>query len=113
MIPLAANHRQNILRTAAEKRRGKEPIALTTPYGATQLNQGDITGPQEKPRGKGFELKTDKHGVIRVDKGLFITAGGQQKATGEVLDMATALRGIDVCLQQPRQLEMAADVVCS
>ncbi|EOL8935546.1 type VI secretion system Vgr family protein [Cronobacter dublinensis] len=27
---------------------------------------------QDKPRGTGFELRTDEHGVIRVAKGLFI-----------------------------------------
>ena len=42
------NRSQNILRTAAdnelrmEDQRGQEHIALTTPYGATQLNQGHI-----------------------------------------------------------------------
>ncbi|WP_285112895.1 type VI secretion system Vgr family protein, partial [Leclercia adecarboxylata] len=48
-------------------------------------------------------------GVIRVAKGLFITADGQQMAAGEVLEMETALKEIDICLQQLQQLEVAAE----
>lgn len=109
------NRSQNILRTAArnelrmEDQRGEEHIALTTPYGASQLSQGHLTDAQGKPRGAGFELRTDEYGVIRVAKGLFVTADGQAKAAGEVLDMNTALREIDLCLQQLKQLDMAAE----
>ncbi|WP_312241236.1 phage baseplate assembly protein V [Pantoea sp.] len=55
------NRSQNILRTAAgnalrmEDRRGEASINLATPYGATQLNQGQIPG-ERLPE---FE---DKHG---------------------------------------------------
>jgi len=31
---------------------------------------------QNKPRSSGFELRTDEYGVIRVAKGLFVTADG-------------------------------------
>ncbi len=55
---------------------------------------------QGKPRGTGFELRTDEHGVVRVAKGLFICADGQQKAAGEVLDRETALQEIALCLEQ-------------
>lgn len=78
------NRSQNILCTAAdnelrmENRRGQEHIALTTPYGSTQLGQGYLVDAQDQPRGTGFELRTDEYGVIRVAKGLFITADGQQ-----------------------------------
>ncbi|MEG6216886.1 type VI secretion system tip protein VgrG [Enterobacter quasihormaechei] len=109
------NHTRNVLRTPAnnklrmEDRRGEEHVKLATEYGKTQLNAGHMVDAQAQPRGKGFELRTDEHGVIRVAKGLFITADGQQKAAGEVLDMSTALREIDVCLQQLQQLERAAE----
>ena len=109
------NRSQNILRTAArnelrmEDRRGEEHIALSTEFAASQLNQGHITSPQDELRGKGFELRTDEQGVIRVAKGLFISAYGQQKAVGEVLDMDTVLQEIDLCLQQMQQLQMAAE----
>lgn len=109
------NHTRNVLRTPAnnklrmEDQRGEEHIKLATEFGKTQLNTGHLVDAQEKPRGKGFELRTDEYGVIRVAKGLFVTADGQQKAAGEVLDMETALKEIDVCLQQLQQLGKAAE----
>ena len=109
------NHTRNVLRTPAnnkmrmEDRRGEEHIKLATDYGKTQLNTGHLVDAQEKLRGKGFELRTDEYGVIRVAKGLFITADGQQMAAGEVLEMETALKEIDICLQQLQQLEVAAE----
>ncbi|MDK9605818.1 type VI secretion system Vgr family protein [Lelliottia wanjuensis] len=109
------NRSQNILRTAAdnelrmEDQRGQEHITLTTPFGGTLLNQGHIVDEQNKQRGSGFELRTDEYGVIRVAKGLFITADGQQKAAGNVLDMATALKEIDICQQQLKALAAAAE----
>ncbi len=108
------NRSQNILRTAGknelcmEDKRGEEHIALSTPYGATQLNQGHITDSQDKPRGSGFELRTDERGVIRVTKGLLITADGQQKAAGDVLDMDAALREIEICQNHIKALDVAA-----
>ncbi|ELY2589042.1 type VI secretion system Vgr family protein [Cronobacter sakazakii] len=109
------NRSQNILRTAGdnelrmEDRRGEEHIALTTPYGASQLNEGQVADAQGKPRGAGFELRTDEYGVIRVAKGLFITAEGQARAAGEVLDMETALKEITLCLQQIEELSRVAE----
>lgn len=109
------NRSQNILRTAGrnelrmEDLRGEEHIALTTSYGASQLNQGHITDEQGKQRGSGFELRTDEHGVIRVAKGLFVTAEGQTKAAGDVLDMDTALREIEICQNQLQALAAAAE----
>ncbi|EOV9546882.1 type VI secretion system Vgr family protein [Cronobacter sakazakii] len=108
------NRSQNILRTAGdnelrmEDRRGEEHIALTTPYGASQLNEGQVADAQGKSRGAGFELRTDEYGVIRVAKGLFITAEGQARAAGEVLDMETALKEITLCLQQIEELSRVA-----
>ncbi|EKK3976250.1 type VI secretion system Vgr family protein [Cronobacter sakazakii] len=109
------NRSQNILRTAGdnelrmEDRRGEEHIALTTPYGASQLNEGQVANAQGKSRGAGFELRTDEYGVIRVAKGLFITAEGQARAAGEVLDMETALKEITLCLQQIEELSRVAE----
>lgn len=109
------NHSQNILRTAAhnelrmEDKRGEEHTHLSTEYGKSQLSQGYMADAAGKLRGTGFELRTDQYGVIRVAKGLFISADGQQKAAGEVLDMDSALREIDLCLQQMQQLQLAAE----
>ncbi|MEA9393600.1 type VI secretion system tip protein VgrG [Acerihabitans sp. TG2] len=108
------NRSQNILRTAGgnelrmQDQRGQEHIHLGTAFATSQLNQGQITDVQEKPRGSGFELRTDEHGVIRVAKGLFISADGQPKAAGAVLDMDQALQEIERCRRQLEQLNMAA-----
>ncbi len=107
------NRSQNILRTAAdnelrmEDRRGEEHIALTTPYGATQLNTGHLVDAQDKPRGTGTELRTDEHGVIRAGKGLFVSADAQPEAQGDALDRDAALKEIDRLNQQLQQLEIA------
>ncbi|EOW9027835.1 type VI secretion system Vgr family protein, partial [Cronobacter malonaticus] len=64
------NRSRNILRTPAqnellmEDKRGEEHIYLTTEYGKTQLGEGRLVDGQDKPRGAGFELRTDEYGVI-------------------------------------------------
>ncbi|HEY2452106.1 MAG TPA: type VI secretion system tip protein VgrG [Scandinavium sp.] len=106
------NRSQNILRTAGqnelrmEDQRQAEHIALSTPFGATALNQGHIVDTENEPRGTGFELRTDEFGVIRVAKGLLITADGQAKAEGDVLSREDALREIEAGHQR---LERLAD----
>lgn len=106
------NRSQNILRTAGtnelrmEDQRRSEHIALSTPFGATVLNQGHIVDTENERRGTGFELRTDEYGVIRVAKGLLITADGQVKAEGDVLSMDEALREIETGYQR---LERLAD----
>ncbi|WP_411556179.1 type VI secretion system Vgr family protein [Pantoea agglomerans] len=100
------NRTQNILRTAGrnelrmEDQRQAEHIALSTPFGATALNQGHIVDAQNEPRGTGLELRTDEFGVIRVAKGLLVTAKGQTKAEGDVLSMEEALQEIDMGRQR-------------
>ncbi|EPY5345291.1 type VI secretion system Vgr family protein [Klebsiella quasipneumoniae] len=106
------NRSQNILRTAGENelrmedQRQSEHIALSTPFGATALNQGHIVDTENELRGTGFELRTDEFGVIRVAKGLLITTDGQAKAEGDVLSMDEALREIETGYQR---LERLAD----
>lgn len=108
------NHTRNVLRTPAnnklrmEDKRGEEHIKLATEYGKTQLNSGHMVNAQEQPRGTGFELRTDEYGVIRVAKGLFVSADGKAKAEGEVLDMTTALQEIEFLLEQMTLLQNAA-----
>lgn len=46
--------------------------------------------------------------MIRVAKGLFIIADGQQKAAGDILDMDTALRKIELLQRQLKALNSAA-----
>ncbi|WP_064555268.1 type VI secretion system Vgr family protein [Buttiauxella noackiae] len=109
------NRSQNILRTASrnelrmEDLRGKEHIQLTTEAGKTQLNTGHLVDAQGKPRGTGTELRTDGYGTLRAAKGLFISADGQAKAQGQVLDMDAALKTIDLLQQQLARLAAAAE----
>ncbi len=109
------NHTRNILRTPAnnklrmEDKRGEEHIKLATEYGKTQLNSGHLVDAQGQRRGRGTELRTGEHGVIRAGKGLFVSADAQAKAQGEALDMSAALKEIDRLNQQLQQLEMAAE----
>ena len=108
------NHSQNILRTAGqnelrmEDQRQSEHIALSTPFGATALNQGHIVDAENEPRGTGFELRTDEFGVLRVAKGLLITADGKVHGEGDVLDMDAALQEIEAVRAQIEGLASAA-----
>ncbi|GFM80421.1 hypothetical protein PSCICN_11130 [Pseudomonas cichorii] len=51
-------------------------IALRSDHGASAINLGYLTHPRPsggKPRGEGFELRTDRHGAVRAAAGLLIT----------------------------------------
>ena len=92
------NDKRNVLRTPANNKirlddeRGKEHIKLSTEYGGkSQLNLGHLVDSDRRPRGEGFELRTDSRGAIRAQKGIFISADGQAKAQGQVLAMEPAV----------------------
>lgn len=92
------NYKRNVLRTPANNKlrlddeRGKEHIKLSTEYGGkSQLNLGHLVDAEKQQRGEGFELRTDSFGAIRAEKGIFISADGQGKAQGKVLEMQPAL----------------------
>ncbi|MEO3286758.1 type VI secretion system tip protein VgrG [Enterobacter cloacae] len=88
------NYKGNVLRTPANNKirlddeRGKEHIKVSTEYGGkSQLNLGHLVDSEKQQRGEGFELRTDSWGAIRAQKGIFISADGQTKAQGQVLEM--------------------------
>ncbi|WP_047606998.1 DUF2345 domain-containing protein, partial [Rahnella aquatilis] len=92
------NYKRNVLRTPSNNKlrlddeRGKEHIKLSTEYGGkSQLNLGHLVDSGKQQRGEGFELRTDSFGAIRADKGIFISADGQPKAQGKVLEMQPAI----------------------
>ncbi|MBS2913572.1 type VI secretion system tip protein VgrG [Klebsiella pneumoniae] len=92
------NDKRNVLRTPANNKirlddeRGKEHIKLSTEYGGkSQLNLGHLVDSDRRPRGEGFELRTDSWGTIRAQKGIFISADGQVQAQGQVLAMEPAV----------------------
>ncbi|XHA19157.1 type VI secretion system Vgr family protein [Citrobacter farmeri] len=110
------NYKRNVLRTPANNKirlddeRGKEHIKVSTEYGGkSQLNLGHLVDAEKQMRGEGFELRTDSWGAIRAQKGIFISADGQAKAQGQVLDMGAALSQLRQALSQAEALSSAVE----
>ncbi|WP_312740258.1 type VI secretion system tip protein VgrG [Cedecea neteri] len=110
------NYRRNVLRTPANNKirlddeRGKEHIKVSTEYGGkSQLNLGHLVDSEKQPRGEGFELRTDSWGVIRAQKGIFISADGQAKAQGQALEMGAAVSQLQQALSQAETLGHAVE----
>ena len=111
------NYKRNVLRTPANNKlrlddeRGKEHIKLSTEYGGkTQLNLGHLVDSQKQQRGEGFELRTDDWGAIRAGKGIFISADGQPRAGGKVLEMGAAIGQLQSALELVTALAQSAKV---
>ena len=109
------NYKRNVLRTPANNKirlddeRGKEHIKVSTEYGGkSQLNLGHLVDSEKQQRGEGFELRTDSWGAIRAQKGIFISADGQAKAQGQVLEMGAALARLSVALVEMQSLAASA-----
>ncbi|MEF3090561.1 type VI secretion system Vgr family protein [Raoultella scottii] len=109
------NYKRNVLRTSANNKirlddeRGKEHIKVSTEYGGkSQLNLGHLVDSEKQKRGEGFELRTDSWGAIRAQKGIFISADGQAKAQGQVLEMGAALARLSVALVEMQSLAASA-----
>lgn len=101
------NYKRNVLRTPANNKirlddeRGKEHIKVSTEYGGkSQLNLGHLVDAEKQQRGEGFELRTDSWGAIRAQKGMFISADGQTKAQGQVLEMQPAVSNLGDAREQ-------------
>jgi type VI secretion system secreted protein VgrG len=110
------NYKRNVLRTPANNKirlddeRGKEHIKVSTEYGGkSQLNLGHLVDSEKQQRGEGFELRTDSWGAIRAQKGIFISADGQAKAQGQVLEMGAALSQLQQALIQAETLSSAVE----
>lgn len=109
------NYKRNVLRTPANNKirlddeRGKEHIKVSTEYGGkSQLNLGHLVDAEKQKRGEGFELRTDSWGAIRAQKGMFISADGQAKAQGNVLEMGAALARLSAALVEMESLAASA-----
>ncbi len=101
------NYKRNVLRTPANNKirlddeRGKEHIKVSTEFGGkSQLNLGHVVDSEKQKRGEGFELRTDSWGAIRAHRGIFISADGQTKAQGAMLDMQPAISLLKGALNQ-------------
>ena len=109
------NYKRNVLRTPANNKirlddeRGKEHIKVSTENGGkSQLNLGHLVDSEKQQRGEGFELRTDSWGAIRAQKGIFISADGQAKAQGQVLEMEPALARLSAALVEMESLAASA-----
>ena len=105
------NYKRNVLRTPANNKirlddeRGKEHIKVSTEYGGkSQLNLGHLVDSEKQQRGEGFELRTDSWGAIRAQKGIFISADGQARAQGQVLEMTAIKRQLSDALSLAESL---------
>lgn len=110
------NYKRNVLRTPANNKirlddeRGKEHIKVSTEYGGkSQLNLGHLVDSEKQQRGEGFELRTDSWGAIRAQKGMFISADGQTKAQGQVLEMQAAMSQLEQARSLAEALRSAAE----
>ena len=110
------NYRRNVLRTPANNKirlddeRGKEHIKVSTEYGGkSQLNLGHLVDSEKQQRGEGFELRTDSWGAIRAQKGIFISADGQARAQGQVLEMQAAMSQLEQARSLAEALRSAAE----
>ncbi|WP_241575349.1 type VI secretion system Vgr family protein [Rosenbergiella nectarea] len=110
------NYKRNVLRTPANNKirlddsRDQEHIKVSTEYGGkSQLNLGHLVDAEKQKRGEGFELRTDSWGAIRAQKGIFISADGQTKAQGQVLEMGAALSQLQQALSQTEALSSAVE----
>ncbi|EFA4497978.1 type VI secretion system tip protein VgrG [Escherichia coli] len=109
------NYKRNVLRTPANNKirlddeRGKEHIKVSTEYGGkSQLNLGHLVDAGKQQRGEGFELRTDMWGAVRAKKGIFISADAQDKAQGQVREMAPAMAILDGAQSQMKSLSTDA-----
>ncbi|EIJ4912511.1 TPA: type VI secretion system Vgr family protein [Escherichia coli] len=109
------NYKRNVLRTPANNKirlddeRGKEHIKVSTEYGGkSQLNLGHLVDARKQQRGEGFELRTDMWGAVRAKKGIFISADTQDKAQGQVREMAPAMAILDGAQSQMKSLSTDA-----
>ncbi|MEB5979709.1 type VI secretion system Vgr family protein [Enterobacter vonholyi] len=105
------NYKRNVLRTPANNKirlddsRDQEHIKVSTEYGGkSQLNLGHLVDAEKQKRGEGFELRTDSWGAIRAQKGIFISADGQTKAQGQVLEMQPAVSNLGDAREQMTSL---------
>ncbi|HDT2168980.1 type VI secretion system Vgr family protein [Escherichia coli] len=109
------NYKRNVLRTPANNKirlddeRGKEHIKVSTEYGGkSQLNLGHLVDAGKQQRGEGFELRTDLWGAVRAKKGIFISSDAQDKAQGQVREMAPAMAILDGAQSQMKSLSTDA-----
>ncbi|MBC3435922.1 type VI secretion system tip protein VgrG [Pseudomonas sp. BW16M2] len=70
---------------------GQISAALMSDHDHCALHLGYLTHPRHgggQPRGQGFELRSDSHGVVRAGGGLLLTSEARPRASGHHTDLA-------------------------
>ncbi|CAJ0557395.1 unnamed protein product, partial [Mesorhabditis spiculigera] len=86
--------------------------ALMSGHDHSALHLGYLTHPRPcdgKPRGEGFELRTDAHGALRAAKGLLLTAEAQLKTGAGQLERQQIVEVLQAALALAKQLGTAAE----
>ena len=92
---------------------GNLQLHLKSDHQSSELNLGHITRIPDSSgrkdfRGEGFELRTDGHGVMRADKGLFLTAYGRANADKTILEMEESIKLLEDALELAKKLNSNA-----
>ncbi|KRP59176.1 type VI secretion system Vgr family protein [Pseudomonas trivialis] len=87
--------------------------ALMSDHDHSALHLGYLTHPRHygggKPRGEGFELRTDGHGALRAAKGLLLTAEAQLNAGAGQLERGQVIEVLQAALTLAKHLGASAE----
>ena len=94
---------------------GQVQAQLASDYGTTQLNLGYITRVNHREgrrdfRGEGFELRTDRWGVMRASRGMYISTYPRGGAEQNQKAMSEAIRDLEVAVRQHKDTAELAEV---
>lgn len=92
---------------------GKIQAQLKSDHLCSQLSLGHITriedtNGRKDPRGEGWELRTDGHGVARAAKGLLITTEARLGARGPIKDVSETCQRLTAAAEHHRVLGLVA-----
>ncbi len=92
---------------------GKIQVQLKSDHQHSQLSLGYITRIEDNagrkdPRGEGFELRTDGHGVVRAQDGLLITTEPRPRAAGHAKDLDETVARLTASREQHESLSESA-----
>ncbi len=91
---------------------GQISSQLASSHAVSQLNLGSLVHPRRtedaKPRGAGFELRTDQFGALRAGQGLLLSTHVQAQAAADHLDVQPAKSQLEARLNQSSVLSDVA-----
>ncbi|WP_198116683.1 type VI secretion system Vgr family protein [Massilia rhizosphaerae] len=88
---------------------GKIQAQLKSDHQCSQLSLGHITRVEDTsgrkdPRGEGWELRTDGHGVARAAQGMLISTEGRPSAAAHIKDMGETIQRLSTAVDLQEQL---------